>query len=143
MFSDTSQRAWGAVLVKDGLRQQMRYYGINLEGDINALEARALCNALSSFFPSIRNARIDVWTDNLTPQAAWENDGCRSSLVSQELKKLEEMSQAGNFIFISSISHRVKTLPTCPPVLCLILIVLCLTRRGPEFKRGLDHAHLT
>ena len=49
MFSDASQRAWGAVLVKDGLRQQIRDYWIDLEGDINTLEARALCNALSSF----------------------------------------------------------------------------------------------
>ena len=98
MFSDASQRAWGAVLVKDGLRQQIRDYWIDLEGDINTLEARALCNALSSFFPSIRNARIDVWTDNATLRAAWENGGCRSSLVNQELKKIEEMSRAGNFV---------------------------------------------
>ena len=75
----------------------MRDYWIDLEGDINVLEARALCDALSSFFPSIRNARIDVWTDNVTLRAAWENGGCRSSLVNQELKKIEEMSRAGNF----------------------------------------------
>ena len=97
MFSDASQRAWGAVLVKEGLSQQIRDYWIDLEGDINVLEARALCNALSSFFSSIRNARIDVWTDNVTLRAAWENGGCRSSLVNQELKKIEEMSRAGNF----------------------------------------------
>ena len=98
MFSDVSQMAWGAVLVKDGLSQQIRDYWINLEGDINALELRALCNTLISFFPSIRNARIDVWTDNATLRAAWENGGCRSSLVNQELKKIEEMSRAGNFV---------------------------------------------
>ena len=84
-------------MVKDGLSQQIRDYWIDLEGDINALEARALCNALSSFFPSITNARNDVWTDNMTLRAAWENGGCRSSLVNQELKKIEEMSYAGNF----------------------------------------------
>ena len=61
------------------------------------MSSRALCNALSSFFPSIRNARIDVWTDNVTLRAAWENGGCRSSLVNHELKKLEEVSRAGNF----------------------------------------------
>ena len=49
MFSGASQRVWGAVLVKDGLSQQIRDYWIDLEGDINALETRALCNALSSF----------------------------------------------------------------------------------------------
>ena len=53
MFSDASQMAWGAVLLKDGLSQQIRDYWINLEGDINALELRALCNTLISFFPSI------------------------------------------------------------------------------------------
>jgi len=47
MFSDASQRAWGAVLVKEGLSQRIRDYWIDLEGDINALEARALCNAFS------------------------------------------------------------------------------------------------
>ena len=62
-----------------------------------SFEARALYNALSSFFPSIRNARIDVWTDNVTLQAAWENGGCRNSLVNLEMKRVEEMSRAGNF----------------------------------------------
>ena len=33
-----------AVLVKDGLGQQILDYWINLEGDTNALEPRALCN---------------------------------------------------------------------------------------------------
>ena len=44
MFSDVSQIAWGAVLIKDGLSQQIRDYSIKLEGDINALEPRVLCN---------------------------------------------------------------------------------------------------
>jgi len=70
MFSDVSLRAWGAVLVKDGLRQQIRDYWIDLEGDMNFLEARALCNVLSSFSPSIRHARIDAWMDNATLRAA-------------------------------------------------------------------------
>ena len=48
--------------------------------------------------PSIRNARIDMWTDNVTLRGARENAGCRSSLVNQELKKIEEMSRAGNFV---------------------------------------------
>ena len=102
-FSDLCDRnsrnglSWTTALVKEGLSQQIRDYWIDLEGDINVLEARALCNALSSFFPSIRNARIDAWTDNVTLRAAWENGGCKSSLVNQELKKIEEMSRAGNF----------------------------------------------
>ena len=50
MFSDASQRAWGAVLVKDGLSQQIRDCWVDVGDDINVLEARALCNALSSFF---------------------------------------------------------------------------------------------
>ena len=29
---------------------------------------------------------------NMTLRAAWENGGCRSSLVNQELKKIEEMT---------------------------------------------------
>ena len=97
LFTDASQRAWGAVLVRDGDSQQIRDYWLDHERDINVLEARALYNALSSFFPSIRNARIDVWTDNVTLQAAWENGGCRNSLVNQEMKRVEEMSRAGNF----------------------------------------------
>ena len=54
-------------------------------------------NALISFFPSIRNARINVWTNNVTLSEAWENGGCRSSLVKKELKDIEEMSRAENF----------------------------------------------
>ena len=97
LFTDASQMAWGAVLVRDGASQQIRDYWLDHERDINVHEARALYNALSSFFPSIRNARIDVWTDNVTLQAAWENGGCRNSLVNQEMKRVEEMSRAGNF----------------------------------------------
>jgi len=33
----------------------------------------------------------------VTLRAAWENGGCRSSLVNQELKKIAEMSRAENF----------------------------------------------
>jgi len=51
-----------------------------------------LYNALSSFFPSIRNAQIHVWKDYVTLQAAWENGGCKNSLVNQEMKRVEEMS---------------------------------------------------
>lgn len=94
----------GLALVKDGQGQQIRHYWVDLADDINVLEARALCNALSSFFFScIRNARIDVWTDNVTLQAAWENSSCRSSPDNKEIKRMEEMSRAGNF-----------TLEVCP-----------------------------
>ena len=54
-------------------------------------------NTLISFFPSIRNARINVWTNNVTLPEAWENGGCRSSLVKKEFKNIEEMSRAENF----------------------------------------------
>ena len=97
LSTDASQKAWGAVLVKDGASQEIRDYWLDHERDINVLEARALYNALSSFFPSIRNAQINAWMDNVTLQAAWENGGCRNSLVNQEMKRVEEMSRAGNF----------------------------------------------
>ena len=103
-FRDLSDRNFGnglswttGVVTYLGLSQQIRDYWINLEGDINALEPRALCNTLISFFPSIRNARIDVWTNNVTFPAAGENGGCRSSLVKKEFKNIEEMSRAENF----------------------------------------------
>ena len=91
MSRNASQRAWGAVLVKDGLSQQIRDYWINLEGDINALEARALCNALSSF-SLLSQMQETMCGQNMTLRAAWENGGCRSSLVNQESKKIKEMS---------------------------------------------------
>ena len=40
----------GLALVKDAQGQQIRHYWVDLADDINVLEARALCNALSSFF---------------------------------------------------------------------------------------------
>ena len=76
--------------MKDGASQEIRDYWLDHERDINVLEAIALYNALSSFFPSIRNARIDAWTDNVTLQATWGNGGCRNSLVNQEMKRVEE-----------------------------------------------------
>ena len=91
MSRNASQRAWGAVLVKDGLSQQIRDSWINLEGDINALEARALYNALSSF-SLLSQMQETMCGQNMTLRAAWENGGCRSSLVNQESKKIEEMS---------------------------------------------------
>ena len=97
LLTNASQKAWGAFLVRDGASQQIRDYWLDLERDINVLEARVLYNALSSFFPSIRNARIDVWTDSVTLPPAWENGGCKNSLVNQEMKRVEEMSCTGNF----------------------------------------------
>ena len=67
-----------------------------MKGYINALKAKASYKALSSFFPSIRNARIHVWMDNMTLRAAWEM-AVVGLLLNQELKKIEEMSRAGNF----------------------------------------------
>ena len=78
---------------------------------------------------------------NMTLRAAWENGGCKSSLVNQELKKIEETPWAGNFAL--HLSHRTKILLTRPPVLCLTLIVPCPRRHRPEFKWGLDHIRLT
>ena len=124
LFTDASQRAWGAVLVRDGASQQIRDYWLDHERDINVLEARALYNALSSFFPSIRNARIDVWTDNVTLQAAWENGGCRNSLVNQEMKRVEEMSCAGNFV-----RTRLILCPWTATVAETGMEILCLTTR--------------
>ena len=80
-------------------------YWINLGGDINALEPRALCNTL--------RMGIDGWTDNLTFPEAWENGGCIGCI---ELKTL---------LCIWNMSHRMKTLLTRPPVPCLTLIVSC------------------
>ena len=37
--------AWGPVVVKDSLDQQIRDYWMDLEGDINVLKAGALYNA--------------------------------------------------------------------------------------------------
>ena len=130
MFSDASHVAWEAVLVKDGLSQQIRDYWINLEGDINALELRALCYTLISFFPSIRNARIDVWTNNVTFPAAWENGGCRSSLVKKEFKNIEERPGAKNFAL------HLKYVPSNENIAdrALTLIVSCPRKRGPEFQ---------
>ena len=139
MFSDASHVAWEAVLVKDGLSQQIRDYWINLEGDINALEPRALCNTLISFFPSIRNARIDVWTNNVTFPAAGENGGCRSSLVKKEFKNIEEKSRAENFALHLKYVPSNKNIDDGPSH-CLFLVRGSV---GPSFKRGLDHRRLT
>lgn len=63
-----------------------------INSDINVLEAMVLCNALSSFYPSIRNARVDVWTENTTLHAAWKNGGYKSPLANQEMRKIEGIS---------------------------------------------------
>lgn len=66
------------------------------EDDINVLEVRVLVNVQSFFFFLIRNVRIDVWIDVIL-QKVWENGGCRSFLVNQEMKRMEEMFYVGNF----------------------------------------------
>ena len=63
--------------------------------------------------------------------------------MNQELKKIEEMSRAGNFALHLKYIPSNEKLLTRPPALCLTLIVPCPRRRGPEFKRGLDHTRLT
>ena len=75
MFIDVSQMAWGAVLVKDGLSQQIRDYWINLEGDINALEPRALCNEhfdlLFPFYQKRKNRCVDKQRDFPSSLGKW------------------------------------------------------------------------
>ena len=133
------QRRLPDGLGKDGLSQQIRDYWINLEGDINALEPRDLCNTLISFFLSIWNARIDVWTNNVTLPAAWENGGCRSSLVKKEFKNIEEMFRTENFAL------HLKYVPSNENISDAPCHWLSLVRGGvgPSFKRGLNHRRLT
>ena len=118
VFSDASQRAGGAVLIKHGLSQQIRDYWVEIDSNTNVLEARALCNALSSFNPSISNAMVDLWTDNVKLQAAWEKGGCKSSLVNQEMKKIEGMSRPENFALHLRHFAQVTISPMRLPVLC-------------------------
>ena len=73
MFSDASQMAWGVVLVKDGLSQQMRDYWINLEGDINALEPGALGNTdlLFPFYQKRKNQCVVKQRDSPRSLGKW------------------------------------------------------------------------
>lgn len=131
LFTDASQKAWGAVLVRDGASQKIRDYWLDHERDINVLEAKALYNALCSFFPCIRNAGIDVWMDNVTLQAACENGGCRNSLVNREMKRVEEMSRAGNFTL------HLKYVPSSGNIADAPSRILCLTLARVQSRFGL------
>ena len=148
-FSDLCDRnsrnglSWTTALVKEGLSQQIRDYWIDLEGDINVLEARALCNALGSFFPSIRNARIDAWTDKwlseqpgrmavvvFSGESGVEKD--RRDVSSWKLRSAFEIYPIGR-----------KDCWRALPYSVWHWFWHCPRRRGPEFKRGLDHTRLT
>ena len=142
LFTDASQKAWGAFLVRDGASQEIHDYWLDHERDINVLEARVLYNTRSPFFPSIRNAQIDVWMDKVTLQVAWENSGCRNSLVNQEVKRVEEMSHAGNFALQLKYVPSTENVADAPPMLCLTLTVLCPWLCGHEFNRDSAHTHL-
>ena len=102
MFSDASQMASGVVLVKDGLSSKCEIIGSTLKVILMPLSP-GLYVTLISFSPSIRNARIDVWTNVTFPEAC-ENGGCRTSLVKKkEFKNIEEMFRAKTICFALEI----------------------------------------
>ena len=73
-----------------------------------------------------------------TLQAAWENGGCSNSQVNQEMKRVGEMSRAGNFaLHLKYVPWpATKMWLTCLLVLCLTLTVLCPRLRGQELNQG-------
>ena len=96
-------------------------------------------NTLTSFSSSIRNARISVWSNNVTLPEAWENGGCRSPLAKKELKNIEEMSRAENFALHLKYVTSNKNIDEGPSH----WLFLVRGSVGPSFKRGLDHRRLT
>ena len=96
-------------------------------------------NTLISFSPSIRNARISVWSNNVTLPEAWENGGCRSPLVKKELENIEEMSRAENFALHLKYVPSNENIDDGPSH----WLFLVRGSVGPSCKRGLDHRRLT
>ena len=101
-------------------------------------------NTLISFFPSIRNARINVWTNKVTLPEAWENGGCRSSIVKKELKKYRRNVSSWKLCFAFEICPiEWKQCWRALPYFVWHWLFLVRGGVGPSFKRGLDHRRLT
>ena len=135
LFADASQGAYTAVFLRDSASQQIRDYWLDHERDINILGTRALYNALISFFALNRNAQVDVWTDNVTLEAAWEIGCCRNLLVIQEMKTVEEMSCAGNFAIHFKYIPSTENVADAPSRALSDITVICPRLRRLEFSR--------
>lgn len=97
LFTDASMGAWGGVLTRDGVRHEIRDYFVGEASHINVLEAKALWFVLSSFKGLLKDARVDVFTDNKVLLHAWNNDGCKSSEINNILKDILTCSREFNF----------------------------------------------
>lgn len=64
VFTDASKGAWGGVLVRDGIRHEIRDYFVGHTSHINVLETKALWFVLRSFKGLLKDARVDAYTDS-------------------------------------------------------------------------------
>lgn len=97
LFCDTSQRAWGRVLVGKGPQQEIRDYFVDSSSDINVLEAQALQHVLDSFKDRLQNSRVDVLTDSQVLLSSWLKDGCRNSEINSVLTVILDCLREWNF----------------------------------------------
>jgi len=92
LFCNASKRSWGGVLLKDGKRTESSDYWLDASDDINSLEAKALLHSLLAFRDHIRDAGVDVLTDNRTLKASLENFGYKNSSVNESDKEILQCS---------------------------------------------------
>ena len=87
---DASNFAWGAVFnpVSSPLTIRDYWPPAVASMDINTKELLALCNALDSVSPYIKNSWVDVYTDSQVLIASWQRQCARSHSLIASLKRL-------------------------------------------------------
>ncbi|KXJ06537.1 hypothetical protein AC249_AIPGENE8520 [Exaiptasia diaphana] len=88
LSTDASQSGWGGVLMSPKL-ETSDYWTMEEERlDIACKEALALDKVLRVFQDHVRDKRVDAMVDNQTVIYAWNNQGSRSRVLNDILKRL-------------------------------------------------------
>ena len=100
MFTDASSYRWAGVLNSNAVPLCASDYWSReiLSSDIAVKEALALSNALSSFAPTIKDSRVDVYVDSSALFHAWNGQSARSHSLSDALKSIFEALMSTNCI---------------------------------------------
>ncbi|CAC5368150.1 unnamed protein product [Mytilus coruscus] len=83
------------------------YWDTNDCRPIHEKEADAVLKSLQSLDSSLRDSRVDLFTDNMAVIAAWENQGCKSRALSCTLKEI--FSHVSTY----NIDLHLKYVPSC------------------------------
>ena len=94
VFTDSSNYKWGGVIFVDNKKVEISDFWTDefREFPIMVLEGYALYNVLFSFKEHIKGSRVDVGVDNQVLLHSWNNEGSKSSILNNVLKKIFQLT---------------------------------------------------